>query len=108
MHDCLEEHGLKFISRLRTRPPAITDNLKEGVIHYDMDYNAAGDDVCLDKVVFKGEAESWLITMPSKKQIEQTETGIEDEGIGRCTTRTSIRRSSVVWKSEDGTSRDGR
>ncbi|WP_125919947.1 hypothetical protein [Haloparvum sedimenti] len=42
MHDCLEEHGLKFISRLRARPPAIIDDLKESAIHYDLDYNAQG------------------------------------------------------------------
>ncbi len=80
MHECLEEHGLKFISRLRARPPAILDDLKEAAIHYDMDYNAAGYDVRLGEVVPESEAESWLITMPSKKRIERAETGTEDKG----------------------------
>ena len=80
MHDCLEEHGLKFISRLRARPPAIIDDLKESAIHYDLDYNAAGYDVRLGEVVPESEAESWLITMPSKKRIERAETGTEDKG----------------------------
>lgn len=80
MHDCLEEHGLKFISRLRARPPAIIDDLKEAAIHYDLDYNAAGYDVRVGEVVPESEAESWLITMPSKKRIERAETGTEDKG----------------------------
>ncbi len=44
MHDCLGEHGLKFTSRLRARPPVIIDDLKEAAIHYDLDYNAVGYD----------------------------------------------------------------
>ncbi|MFW5900730.1 MAG: transposase, partial [Halodesulfurarchaeum sp.] len=80
MHDCLEKHGLKFISRLRARPPAIIDDLKEGAIYHDDDYNAAGYDVRTGEVVPESEAESWLVTMPSKKRIERAETGTEDKG----------------------------
>lgn len=80
MHDCLEEHGLKFISRLRGRTPSIIDDLKEAAIHYDLDYNAAGYDVRIGEVVPESEAESWLITMPSEKRISRAETGTDDKG----------------------------
>jgi len=80
MHDCLEEHDLKFISRLRGRTPAIVDDLKEGAIFHDLDYNATGYDVRLGEAVPESEAESWLITMPSEKRISRSETGTEDKG----------------------------
>ncbi|WP_049980154.1 hypothetical protein [Halolamina rubra] len=79
MQDCLEEHGLRFISRLRARPPII-DDLKESAIHYNLDYNVAGYGVRLGEVVPESEAESWLITVPPKKRIERFETGIQDKG----------------------------
>lgn len=92
MHDCL---GLKFISRLQGRTLAIINDLKETVIFYDMDYNTTGYDVHLSEVVPESQVESWLITMLSEKRISKTETGIKDKGNWDCTTRTSIRRSSV-------------
>ena len=80
MHECLEDHGMSFISRLRGRMPSIVDDLKEAGVLYDMDYNATGYDVRLGEVVPESEAESWLITMPSKKRISRAETGTEDKG----------------------------
>ena len=80
MHDCMEEHDLKFISRLRGRPPAIVDDLKEKAIENKKDYNSKGYDVRLGKVLPENEAESWLITMPSEKRISRAETGTEDKG----------------------------
>lgn len=80
MHDCFEEHGLNFISRLRGRKPSIIDDLKEAAIYYNREYNATGYDVRLGEVVPESEAESWLITMPSEKRISRAETGTEDKG----------------------------
>lgn len=80
MHDCLEDHGLNFISRLRGRTPWVVDHMKEAAIFREMDYNAIGCDIRLGEVIPESESESWLITMPSKKRIERLETGAEDKG----------------------------
>ncbi|MFC6874758.1 transposase [Halobellus marinus] len=80
MHECLENHGLDFISRLRGRMPSIVDDLKQGAIYNDLDYNAAGYDVRIGEEVPESKAESWLITMPSEKRISRADTGTEDKG----------------------------
>lgn len=80
MHECLENHSLDFISRLRGRMPSIVRELKEGAIYNDLDYNAAGYDVRIGEEVPESEAESWLITMPSEKRISRADTGTEDQG----------------------------
>ncbi|GAB7010770.1 hypothetical protein JCM31271_27130 [Halorubrum trueperi] len=40
----------------------------------------ADDGDCVGEVVPESEAESWLITMPSKKRIERVEAGTDDKG----------------------------
>lgn len=44
-----------------------------------MEYNAAGYDIRLGEVAPESEAESWLITIPSKKRIERAETGTDNK-----------------------------
>jgi len=80
IHVCLDDHGPDFISRLRGRMPSIVDNLKEGAIYNDLDYNASGYDVRVGEIILGSEAESWLITMPSKKRIDRADIGAEDKG----------------------------
>ena len=58
MYECMEEHGLDFISRLHGRIPSIVDDLKGGAIYHEKDYNAAGYDVRTGNKVPESEAES--------------------------------------------------